>query len=105
MPMPNFHVVKMKPSKGFKNIRTKDSGEGVQLLLGKKKGSKAMEVISFRLAVDKFTPEQVDAWVAKLKLNPIEIILAEPKEAKGKRPPPPQPKPKPSELPPEEAIV
>lgn len=80
MPMANFHAARVRPPDDFidETFRTKETGGGIQLIMGKlKKDGKGgpMTVQAFRFDASKWTEQKAKAW---LKDHEEHVILFEP---------------------------
>lgn len=79
IPYPNEHAARVADPDSFdpKSMRSKDIGDGVRIIIGKKPGSASMVTQAYRFDKDKFTPAQARAW---LKDHDVEFMTFEPTE-------------------------
>jgi hypothetical protein len=72
MPYPNYHAVRIKDPDLFEpdSMRTKTLDSGIMMIMGKlKDGSGSMVVQAYRFPKDKFSPDEVKAWLKKYDIK------------------------------------
>jgi hypothetical protein len=74
MPYPNEHAARIKDPGAFipESIRRKNITPGIDIIIGKiKDGDGSMETQAYRFDKEKYTPEQVKAWLKDHDIKPI----------------------------------
>jgi hypothetical protein len=79
IPYPNEHAARVADPDSFdpQSMRSKDLGDGVRIIIGKKPGSASMVTQAYRFDKDQFTAAQARAW---LKDHDIKFMDFEPAE-------------------------
>jgi len=71
MPYPNWHAARMVSPDAFDRFANKTIADGIEVILGMKKGETGSTIQAYRFSVGKFTAEEARKWLKDHNLKPI----------------------------------
>lgn len=79
IPFKNFHAARVSDPDKYDKVITKDLGDGISLLIGyyNEGEEEKSEPQSYHFDKEKFTPDEVEKYIEKHDIKPIELEFAE----------------------------